>query len=374
MHLGRGVLSRDGILTLDSTHTTDRVGLEVFGRFVGFSFFGFVRLFGGDLCRYFFGLALPLDRSLMGRNGVLTFDSTDTTDSLSFIGIFGSDLVGYLLGLLIGTLNGCLVHLGRGVLSRNSVLTLDSTHTTYRVGLVLGLGLGLIGFFVLGLGLSFIGLVGRDLVGHLLGLIGKLNGCLVHLGRGVLSRDGILTFDGTHTADSIKIVSVDVVCLLGRRGVEHFDNSGGLRLLRITVGLLRLVVDTVLRATTIVVVVAAGRLRRRHDTRCGSHRDKFIGDFIDERLVARPALEGLRILASLGRHHDVDDGTDEHESRRERVDPDVGDQRGVVTAQQLDPEPSQAIPGDVQSEQASVANLESPIDQDQDRENQYIPQ
>ncbi len=50
------------------------------------------------------------------------------------------------------------------------------------------------------------------------------------------------------------------------------------------------------------------------------------------------------------------------------------DQRGGVAAHQLDPESTNAVAGDVQSEQAAVAQLEPAIRPQQDREDQQVPQ
>ena len=45
-----------------------------------------------------------------------------------------------------------------------------------------------------------------------------------------------------------------------------------------------------------------------------------------------------------------------------------------VVAQQLDPEPPDAVAGDIEREQPPVADLEPPVDVDQHDENQDIPE
>ena len=45
-----------------------------------------------------------------------------------------------------------------------------------------------------------------------------------------------------------------------------------------------------------------------------------------------------------------------------------------VAAHQLDPEPADAVPRDVQREQPAMADLEAPVDPDQHRENQDVPE
>ena len=44
-----------------------------------------------------------------------------------------------------------------------------------------------------------------------------------------------------------------------------------------------------------------------------------------------------------------------------------------VAAHQLDPEPAEAVAGDIHREQPAVADLEPAVDLDQRRENQYVP-
>src|SRR5581483_6378133 len=79
------------------------------------------------------------------------------------------------------------------------------------------------------------------------------------------------------------------------------------------------------------------------------------------------------ILASPRRQHHVDHRADEDERRCARVDPDPGDVGRRVVAEQLDAEAAHAIAGDIEREQATVADVEPPVDVDQRDEYQDIP-
>ena len=89
--------------------------------------------------------------------------------------------------------------------------------------------------------------------------------------------------------------------------------------------------------------------------------------------LARLAGKRRGVFASLWRQDDVDHRADEHEHRREGIDPDTRDVRGGVVAQQLNPEPPHAVGRHVQREQPTVSQLEPAVGVDQENENQDIP-
>ena len=92
MNLRRSLLRLNGIVTLDSTHATDRFGLFVVRRRLIVPGFVFGLGFRRDFVFEFLGLGgtfdsglMNLGRSFLRLNGVLTLDSTHTTDRLGLI-------------------------------------------------------------------------------------------------------------------------------------------------------------------------------------------------------------------------------------------------------------------------------------------------
>ena len=115
----------------------------------------------------------------------------------------------------------------------------------------------------------------------------------------------------------------------------------------------------------------------RHDTgtrRCGN---QLLAEFVDRGFVLFVIAltdQRRRVFPTLGRQHDVDDRSDEHERRGEGVDADTGEFGRRVATHQLDQETARTVAGDIQREQAAMTELELPVRPDQQRENEQVPQ
>ena len=188
------LLSLNDLVTFDGTHTTDSLGM-----LVGSEFLGLGRLRLGMLSLG----ALRLGRLSLGFPTFLGL--------LGFLGLFGS-LVSDR-GCLLSLLDSGLMNLRRGLLSLNDLVTFDGTHTTDSLGMLVGsrfLGLGRhlrLGRLSLGFP-TFLGLLGfLGLFGSLVSdrgcLLSLLDSGLMNLRRGLLSLNDLVTFDGTHTTDSL---------------------------------------------------------------------------------------------------------------------------------------------------------------------------
>ena len=177
---------------------------------------------------------MNLRRRLLGLNHLVTLDRGFFGWLLGFFlgsltGVFGRRLwfLGFfrvLFGDLVsdgggflGALNSCLMNLRRRLLGFNHLVTLDGTHTTDSLGLLLDLWLCRLGFltclcerlgFALLLDLGFFGRFG--FLGYLVSdrrrFLSALDSCLMNLRRRLLGLNHLVTLDRTHTTDSLGLL------------------------------------------------------------------------------------------------------------------------------------------------------------------------